>query len=458
MRRLLLAGLLIGCLLWPVHSAIAQSDSPPEGRGAPPVLADPSAARSTPLAYLDYTLSAHVSDVNSWSVYALQPAETVSCLAQRWDVSRTAMAEANRLLNPAAALPGQSLRLPSGDAGKLVVAAHRGDTRLELSVRYGLPLWSVLRNNPLPFYTGDLVVLPARQGESACLPYPLVEFETMPQSIVRGGSAVLVMRTAEPSTCDVTFLGRTEPCYAGDDLHLYALLGLSALLEPGRYDLAVRLQADDLETVVTLPVRVERGNYGYQVINPPAQLSGLLDEDLMTGELEYLEKWRTIRTPARSWTFPLAFPLSRVVTISAGYGDRRSYGGLFDGYHSGIDYRAWTGLPVLAPADGVVLMAEKLEARGNAILVDHGWGLVTGYWHLSRLDVEEGQHVRRGQPLGLVGNTGLSTGSHLHWEVWVNGVSVDGTQWLDTKSLVGTAFVSLGSPAIEEMQAHPRAR
>ncbi len=457
MRRHLLAGLLIGCLLWPANSVVAQSNLPPAGRGAPPVLADSGIVRSTALTYLDYALSSDISTADSWPTYALKPAETLSCLARRWDASRTAVAEANRLLNPGMALAGQTLRMPSGAANKTVVAAHRGDTRLEMAMRYGVPLWSVFRSNPLPLYTGSAVVLPL-QSETPCLPYPLVELEMTPQSVVRGSSAVLVMRTAEPATCEVTFLGKTEPCYADDGLRLYAMLGLSALMDAGRYDLVIRLQVDDLETVFTLPVTVEKGSYGYQVINPPAQLSGLMDAALMEGELEYLEIWRAIRTSERQWTFPLAFPLSRVVTISAGYGDRRSYGGLFNGYHSGIDYRAWTGLPVLAPSDGVVLMAEKLEARGNAILVDHGWGLVTGYWHLSRLDVKVGQRVSRGEQLGLVGSTGLSTGSHLHWEVWVNGVSVDGKQWFDTKSLVGTAFSPLIEPVVEKTPLPLQAR
>jgi murein DD-endopeptidase MepM/ murein hydrolase activator NlpD len=72
-----------------------------------------------------------------------------------------------------------------------------------------------------------------------------------------------------------------------------------------------------------------------------------------------------------------------------------------------------------------------LRTRGNAVLIDHGWGLVTGFWHLSSTNVEIGQAVTKGEIIGKVGNTGLSTGSHLHWETWVNGVSVDGKQWLD---------------------------
>jgi murein DD-endopeptidase MepM/ murein hydrolase activator NlpD len=169
----------------------------------------------------------------------------------------------------------------------------------------------------------------------------------------------------------------------------------------------------------------------------------------MNAELTYLARWRTLRSHLKLWDLPLAIPLDRQLSISADFGDRRSYGGMVSGYHSGVDYRAWTGLPVVAPADGVVVMAETLQARGNAVLLDHGWGLVTGYWHLSQIDVEVGDWVRRGETFARVGNTGLSTGSHLHWEVWVNGVSVDGKQWL-----AGDCFAGVGLPPLDEAWLH----
>jgi murein DD-endopeptidase MepM/ murein hydrolase activator NlpD len=76
-------------------------------------------------------------------------------------------------------------------------------------------------------------------------------------------------------------------------------------------------------------------------------------------------------------------------------------------------------------------LAEPLTVRGNVVFIDHGWGVITGYWHLSSIDVEVGQYVEQGEVVARVGNTGLSTGSHLHWEVWVGGISVDGLQWLE---------------------------
>jgi murein DD-endopeptidase MepM/ murein hydrolase activator NlpD len=190
-------------------------------------------------------------------------------------------------------------------------------------------------------------------------------------------------------------------------------------------------------------LEIAPGYYGFQFIDPPPSLHALLDAELRSAEEDYLMRWRVMRSGQRLWDLPLGFPLQHAVSISADYGDRRSYGGMISGYHSGVDYRAWTGLPVLAPEDGVVVMAEKLQTRGNAVLIDHGWGLVTGYWHLSRIDVSVGDRVYRGQPFGLVGNTGLSTGSHLHWEVWINGVSVDGKQWLATDTFGGVVVPPL---------------
>jgi murein DD-endopeptidase MepM/ murein hydrolase activator NlpD len=86
-------------------------------------------------------------------------------------------------------------------------------------------------------------------------------------------------------------------------------------------------------------------------------------------------------------------------------------------YHRGIDYHARTGTPVMSTADGIVTMAKKKGSFGLAIEVNHGNGFKTRYAHLSKMLVKRGQRVKRGDIIGLVGNTGLSTGSHLHYEV-----------------------------------------
>jgi murein DD-endopeptidase MepM/ murein hydrolase activator NlpD len=76
------------------------------------------------------------------------------------------------------------------------------------------------------------------------------------------------------------------------------------------------------------------------------------------------------------------------------------------------------------------LLAEPLLVRGNAVMLDHGGGVITGYWHLDGLDVAVGETVTAGQQIGVVGSTGLSTGAHLHWELRIRGVAVDPMQWV----------------------------
>jgi len=93
--------------------------------------------------------------------------------------------------------------------------------------------------------------------------------------------------------------------------------------------------------------------------------------------------------------------------------------------HEGIDVSAPMGAPIVAPAGGVVVAVRKETGYGNVLEIDHGNGIVTKYAHCSRIVVRTGMHVNRGQVIANVGNTGLSTGPHLHYEIHVNGRVVD---------------------------------
>jgi murein DD-endopeptidase MepM/ murein hydrolase activator NlpD len=94
-------------------------------------------------------------------------------------------------------------------------------------------------------------------------------------------------------------------------------------------------------------------------------------------------------------------------------------------FHPGLDISADYGEPVLATADASVDAAAANGAYGNMVVLDHGYGIVTKYGHLSRFGVSAGQHVKRGDVIGYVGSTGRSTGAHLHYEIWMNGRLTD---------------------------------
>jgi murein DD-endopeptidase MepM/ murein hydrolase activator NlpD len=116
---------------------------------------------------------------------------------------------------------------------------------------------------------------------------------------------------------------------------------------------------------------------------------------------------------------PSIWPVAGWLTSS--FGSRRDpFTGGSD-FHPGLDISATQGDEVVAPALGTVSMAGWNGAYGNMVVIDHGFGIVTKYGHLSRFAVMNGQQVNRGDTIGFVGSTGRSTSSHLHYEIWVNG-------------------------------------
>jgi murein DD-endopeptidase MepM/ murein hydrolase activator NlpD len=106
--------------------------------------------------------------------------------------------------------------------------------------------------------------------------------------------------------------------------------------------------------------------------------------------------------------------------LSAGFGNRKDpFTGMPD-FHPGIDISTPRGQKIVAPADGVVAFVGRKKGYGKALVINHGFGVVTRYGHLDGWNVRPGQRVRRGDVIAFVGNTGRSTAPHLHYEVWVN--------------------------------------
>ncbi|HLO04403.1 MAG TPA: peptidoglycan DD-metalloendopeptidase family protein [Symbiobacteriaceae bacterium] len=122
------------------------------------------------------------------------------------------------------------------------------------------------------------------------------------------------------------------------------------------------------------------------------------------------------------------YPVGGIVTDYFGWRIHPVYGTRH--YHDGTDFNAEIGTPVAAAADGTVIMAEYYGGYGRAVKVDHGGGVVTMYAHLSSYAVDVGQKVSAGQVIAYSGNTGTSTGPHLHFTVIVDGTPVDPLDWL----------------------------
>jgi murein DD-endopeptidase MepM/ murein hydrolase activator NlpD len=182
----------------------------------------------------------------------------------------------------------------------------------------------------------------------------------------------------------------------------------------------------------TWPLAVEDGGYASQEIVVSDDKAAQMTPDAIRIERDMVVDIWSQASPILLWQGPFVRPIDPQYPTTSPFGTRRAYSVADIGnFHAGQDFGAPEGVLVTAPAAGTVVMAAPVTVRGNAVILDHGRGIFTGYWHLSEIKVAIGQQVAAGDVVGIVGNTGLSTGAHLHWEMRINGVAVDPMQFLD---------------------------
>ena len=252
---------------------------------------------------------------------------------------------------------------------------------------------------------------------------------------MQGRTARVVVTADRPLSLRGTWLDRElvfTPLDAAG-LRQFALLPVSALQEGGVYELVVGYTTARGQPVdAAWPVTVVDGGYASQQIVIDAATASAMTPEAVQAERERIVGLWSQVSPDLLWSGPLLRPIDPQYATTSPFGTRRTYSVSDIGnFHAGQDFGAPEGALITAPAAGVVVLAEPLVVRGNAVILDHGRGIFTGYWHMSELKVEVGQAVAPGDVLGLVGNTGLSTGAHLHWELRLTGVAVDPMQFLE---------------------------
>ena len=257
---------------------------------------------------------------------------------------------------------------------------------------------------------------------------PLTRIQLWPWPPVQGQTLVVWLQATAPLTGQLAFAGGLYPISA-DGLAGWALVPIPALAPPITSPLTVTIGA----TIFVLPVPVAAGVFETEVIPPETSDPILSEAAKVQAELARMTALYAVDS-ALPWQPRARFhlPLEQDEPRTAPFGSRRTYGSSTAlTFHTGEDFGASPGTAVRAPAVGVIVLAEPLFVRGNAVVLDHGHGVYTGYWHLQAITVKVGDRVAAGQALGEVGSTGLSTGPHLHWEMRVRGVAVDPLQWVE---------------------------
>lgn len=215
-----------------------------------------------------------------------------------------------------------------------------------------------------------------------------------------------------------------EPCIFPLGQGVVGLIPLDYRTVPGTYLLEVALtkagrRVHKSEHRLTVNPR----DFATQKMYVSPELLINRDEQLWAEDRIFTSQARSQPTPKPLWKGAFLQPLEGRITTQ--FGQIRYINDQESGRHSGLDIAAPKGTPVGASNHGVVVLARYLHVTGNTVILDHGLNLFTSYAHLDQITVQLGEQVTKGQMIGTVGNTGFSTGPHLHWAVSVGGVFVD---------------------------------
>jgi murein DD-endopeptidase MepM/ murein hydrolase activator NlpD len=376
--------------------------------------------------------------------YAVQPGDTLFAIAQRFGTTVEAIVAANDITDPSLIQVGQKLIIPT-EQPELVPSAEPvadarvhpvrpGETLPFLAFRYGTTVWTLRGANSLDrlglLWPGQELVIPSPEAATAHTPrFPGIS--ASPSPVIQGRTMMVAVQGEADLELSGWFLGN-DLVFSGEGGAYWALVGVDALTPPGEYPVALRATELDSGDQLTMQAAftVTEGTFGTYNVPVSEDRQALLDPALVQAERKKVNAVFAGFSEQRLWAGTFSLPLPGEPRTTAPFGQRRSYaGGPVTSYHSGHDFGADKGAPVSAPMTGTVALAERLDVRGKVVILDHGLGVFSGFWHLSQIDVTVGQVVSPGDVVGLVGNTGLSTGPHLHWEMRVGGVPVNPLQW-----------------------------
>jgi hypothetical protein len=203
------------------------------------------------------------------------------------------------------------------------------------------------------------------------------------------------------------------------------LLAIPLTAPPGKNHLSLTWGADSRRLTQKSFFEIRIGVYGEEhlKVDPRHVRPSPQDLERIRREQEELKRIYASGNRFRLWQGGFQLPVPG--EVNGAFGTRRVFNGELQSHHTGVDFRAQTGDPVLAASSGVVRLSKGLFYSGNAVIIDHGVGVFSSYSHLSQINVALGQKIEKGQAVGLAGATGRATGPHLHWGVKVNSISVN---------------------------------
>lgn len=364
-------------------------------------------------------------------LHQVEPGDTWTALSWRYDVPLDNLRAANPHPNPyRQPVIGHTVEVPAAAAEQAgVLLRPVGETLLQVAARYRLNPAALARLNQMAHLTrplfGRALFIPTGSAPPRELP---AGFETLDLSAVPaypGRALAYRASTTEPLSVTAK-LGAISLDSFANGSHLVGIGATGAFYGPGTPELSIVPAG---AAAWSQPWLLIDDTWDYDQVTLTGAAAEI-DQEAIQEERERLFQIWSRRSAVPQWQTPFAEPVQDYLHVSSNYGARRSYnGGPYRTYHEGVDFAAYGGTPVYAPARGTVVLAEQLYVRGGAVIIDHGLGVYSGFYHMSAVHARPGQVVEPGALLGEVGTTGLSSGNHLHWDLLVAETWVDAAAW-----------------------------
>lgn len=249
-------------------------------------------------------------------------------------------------------------------------------------------------------------------------------------STVANGKTVLIEFDKQKDTLykDIVFNKKRYKIFLNpvDKTKSYVLVPISYYQKPSKKIVKIEYLQNGKKRYKRVFIGVKEGNYKKEKIKVNKSKVNPRSKDVKKRiSKEYNEAMRIYNHITKKSYIDSDFILPIDSNITSAFGTARIYNGSLKGYHSGTDFRAKMGTPIVASNDGVVALVKKRFYSGGTVIIDHGEGIYTCYFHMSKFNVKKSQFVKKGEVLGLSGKSGRVTGPHLHFSARVYGVQVD---------------------------------
>jgi murein DD-endopeptidase MepM/ murein hydrolase activator NlpD len=268
---------------------------------------------------------------------------------------------------------------------------------------------------------------------SALAAHPLVDIDVTNMSPKQGDAIWIKINASQPiASGTIKLKKKTFKLFKNnrEPNQYLTCIGISRYIQPKKTNLTFSFTFADGSTYqTTRPIRIESANFIKEHIKlTPKKYKISQDKSSRKSENRLIGNAFQTTTPSKKFSGPFIWPVDGRITSD--FGTQRVYNNKPGWSHSGTDISAELGTPIKASQSGTIILAKSLNVHGNTVMINHGWGIVSIYNHLDKINVKINDKISKGDMIGTVGSTGIATGTHLHFGISVQSIRVNPKDWV----------------------------